>query len=72
MKNKVYLNTLLLIRCPLYCKGLLSQRQSINLLINPKTVHNEAACGDPTQDLLFVNAFRWIVSRDPNGDPFQK
>ena len=34
--------------------------------------HNDAAFGDATQDLLFVNAFRWVVSRDPKGDPFQK
>ncbi len=33
--------------------------------------HNDAAFGDPTQDLLFVNAFRWVVSRDPQGDPFK-
>jgi type 1 glutamine amidotransferase len=34
--------------------------------------HNAAAFGDATQDLLFVNAFRWVVSRDPRGDPFRK
>lgn len=25
---------------------------------------------DAVQNLLFINAFRWIVSRDPQGDPF--
>lgn len=32
--------------------------------------HNEAAWGNPTQDLLFINSFRWVVSSDPAGDPF--
>lgn len=34
--------------------------------------HNEAAFGDATQNLLFVNAFRWVVSSDPKADPFEK
>jgi type 1 glutamine amidotransferase len=34
--------------------------------------HNEAAFDDATQNLLFINAFRWVVSRDPGGDPFLK
>ena len=34
--------------------------------------HNEEAFSDATQNLLFVNAFRWVVSRDPGGDPFEK
>lgn len=34
--------------------------------------HGEEAFIDATQDLLFVNAFRWVVSRDPNGNPFNK
>jgi Na+-driven multidrug efflux pump len=25
-----------------------------------------------TFSMLFVNAFRWVVSRDPQGDPFKK
>lgn len=25
-----------------------------------------------TQNLLFVNAFRWVVSQDPDGDPFDR
>ena len=25
---------------------------------------------DATQNLLFVNAFRWVVSSDRDGDPF--
>lgn len=41
-------------------------------MIYLNTGHNEEAFGDATQNLLFVNAFRWIVSRDPDGDPFQK
>ena len=27
---------------------------------------------DGTQNLLLVNAFRWVVSKDKNGDPFLK
>ena len=27
---------------------------------------------DATQNLLFAGAFRWVVSRDPQGDPFKK
>ena len=34
--------------------------------------HGDEGFIDATQNLLFVNAFRWIVSRDPKGDPFQK
>ena len=34
--------------------------------------HGDEGFIDATQNLLFVNAFRWVVSRDPNGDPFKK
>jgi len=34
--------------------------------------HSAESFGNSTQDLLFVNAFRWVVSRDPAGDPFLK
>ena len=34
--------------------------------------HGDEAFIDATQNLLFVNAFRWVVSRDPKGDPFKK
>lgn len=34
--------------------------------------HGDEEFTDATQKLLFVNAFRWVVSRDPQGDPFQK
>ena len=34
--------------------------------------HGDEGFIDATQNLLFVNAFRWIVSRDPQGDPFEK
>ena len=34
--------------------------------------HGDEGFIDATQNLLFVNAFRWVVSRDPKGDPFQK
>lgn len=27
---------------------------------------------DATQNLLFTNAFRWVVSQDPKGNPFEK
>ena len=33
--------------------------------------HGDESFIDATQNLLFVNAFRWIVSRDPKGDPFK-
>lgn len=32
--------------------------------------HGDEGFIDATQNLLFVNAFRWVVSRDPQGDPF--
>ena len=32
--------------------------------------HGEETFIDATQNLLITNAFRWIVSRDPKGDPF--
>ena len=34
--------------------------------------HGDQGFIDATQQLMFVNAFRWVVSRDPNGDPFKK
>ena len=34
--------------------------------------HGDEAFIDATQNLLFVNAFRWIVSKAPTGDPFKK
>ena len=34
--------------------------------------HGDEGFIDATQNLLFVNVFRWVVSRAPNGDPFKK
>ncbi|MBO7118928.1 MAG: ThuA domain-containing protein [Bacteroidaceae bacterium] len=34
--------------------------------------HGDEGFIDATQNLLFVNAFRWVVSRDPKGNPFEK
>ena len=34
--------------------------------------HGDVEYLDAEQNLLFTNAFRWIVSRDPAGDPFLK
>lgn len=34
--------------------------------------HGDEEFIDATQNLLFVNAFRWVVSTDKNGDPFKK
>ena len=34
--------------------------------------HGDEGFSDATQNLLFVNAFRWVVSRDPKGNPFKK
>ena len=34
--------------------------------------HGNQEFKDANQDLLFVSAFRWIVSRDPSGNPFDK
>ena len=34
--------------------------------------HGDKEFGDATQNLLFVNAFRWVVSQSPKGDPFKK
>ena len=33
--------------------------------------HGDEEYTDTTQKLLFINAFRWIVSRSPKGDPFK-
>lgn len=32
--------------------------------------HGDREFTDATQNLLIINAFRWIVSRDPHGNPF--
>lgn len=32
--------------------------------------HGDEEFTDATQNLLLVNAFRWIVSRSPKGNPF--
>ncbi len=34
--------------------------------------HGDESYIDATQQLLFLNAFCWIVSRDPKGNPFDK
>ena len=34
--------------------------------------HGSEGFIDATQNLLFTNAFRWVVSQDPQGDPFKK
>lgn len=34
--------------------------------------HGDESFINATQNLLFVNALRWVVSRDPSGDPFMK
>jgi type 1 glutamine amidotransferase len=34
--------------------------------------HGDDEFTDATQKLLFVNAFRWVVSQSPKGDPFLK
>lgn len=34
--------------------------------------HGDEEYIDATQNLLFVNAFRWVVSQDPDGDPFDR
>lgn len=34
--------------------------------------HGDEEFIDGTQNLLLVNAFRWVVSKDKNGDPFLK
>ena len=34
--------------------------------------HGDESFSDATQNLLFINALRWIVSRSPGGDPFQR
>ena len=34
--------------------------------------HGDEEFIDATQNLLFVNAFRWVISQDKKGDPFKK
>lgn len=34
--------------------------------------HGDEGFIDATQNFLFLNAFRWVVSRDDNGNPFMK
>ena len=34
--------------------------------------HGDDEFTDATQKLLFLNAFRWVISSDKNGDPFKK
>lgn len=34
--------------------------------------HGDESFIDATQNLLFTNAFRWVVSQDPAGNPFEK
>lgn len=34
--------------------------------------HGDEEYTDATQKLLFINAFRWVVSLSPKGDPFRK
>lgn len=41
-------------------------------MIYLNTGHNEKTFSDATQNLLTINAFRWVLSRNPKGDPFKK
>lgn len=41
-------------------------------MIYLNTGHGDKGFMDATQNLLFVNAFRWVVSRNPKGDPFKQ
>jgi type 1 glutamine amidotransferase len=34
--------------------------------------HGDDEFTDATQKLLFINAFRWVLSKSPKGDPFRK
>ena len=34
--------------------------------------HGDEEYSDATQKLLFINAFRWVVSQSAKGDPFKK
>ena len=34
--------------------------------------HGDEQFSDATEQLLFINALQWIVSRDPSGNPFDK
>ena len=34
--------------------------------------HGDECFSDATQNLLFVNALRWVVSQSPKGDPFRR
>jgi type 1 glutamine amidotransferase len=34
--------------------------------------HGDEEYTDATQKLLFINAFRWVLSQSPKGDPFKK
>ncbi|MDH6358891.1 type 1 glutamine amidotransferase [Parabacteroides sp. PF5-9] len=34
--------------------------------------HGDDEFTDATQKLLFINAFRWVLSQSPKGDPFKK
>jgi len=34
--------------------------------------HGDDEFTDATQKLLFINAFRWVLSQNPKGDPFKK
>ena len=34
--------------------------------------HGDEGFGDATQNLLYLNAFRWVVSQRKAGDPFQQ
>ena len=41
-------------------------------MIYLNTGHGDEEFIDATQNLLLVNAFRWVVSQDQNGDPFAR
>lgn len=34
--------------------------------------HGDDCFSDAAQKLLFTNAFRWVVSKSPKGNPFEK
>lgn len=34
--------------------------------------HGDGCFSDAAQKQLFINAFRWVVSKSPKGNPFEK
>lgn len=53
-------------QCPVVCPNNKYRMIYLNMC------HGDDCFSDAAQKQLFTNAFRWVVSKSPKGNPFEK